>query len=142
MVPVHRRKYSTRSGQLKNDPDEAEEDPVPDATTQLNTPLKTPPASPPKPKPKGKLVTTDHTLQKFKKDRYFRCPVCFIHKTTTFKLNEHYKRRHPPLKCEHCPMTFVTPSGLNRHKYVHATPRYLCTDCNESFCFNSQLKHH
>ena len=39
-------------------------------------------------------------------------------------------------------MTFVTPSGLSRHKYVHTAPRYSCTDCTESFHFESQLKQH
>ena len=144
MIPVHRRTYSTRSKWIKNELTEAEDDPVPDTTTTtpIDTTPKLSPATSPKPKPKGKLVTTDHTLQRFKKECYFRCPVCLIHKMMTFKLNEHYKRRHPPLKCEHCTMTFVTPSGLSRHKYVHTVPRYLCTDCTESFHFESQLKQH
>ena len=89
MRPIHRRTYSTRSKIS-----ETEDDPVPDTSTPLPTDStsKVSSLTSPKPTPKGKLVTTDHTLQKFKKECYFRCPVCFIHKTTTFKLNEHYKR--------------------------------------------------
>ena len=92
MIPVHRCTYSTRSK-----PSETEDDPALDTTTTppSDTTPKVSPPTLPKPKPKGKLVTTDHTLQRFKKECYFRCLVCLIHKTTTFKLNKHYKRRHP-----------------------------------------------
>ena len=42
--------------------------------------------------PKGSFATENHGLKKYKPDRWFKCPVCGIHKGTTHRLNDHYKR--------------------------------------------------
>ena len=63
-------------------------------------------------KPKGVFNTTKHSLVKHKTVRYFKCPMCGIHKTTVLKLNDHFKRGHSPLKCDKCNFTFHTPSSL------------------------------
>ena len=62
-----------------------------------NQPLEPTDPDQPKPKPKGAFKTTKHSLVKRKIPRYFRCPVCYINKTTVLKLNTHFKLRHPPL---------------------------------------------
>ena len=91
---------------------------------------------------RGAFETVDHRLKKYKQERYFKCPVCDIHKGTTSRLNDHFKRRHPPLSCDECTQTFSTPSGLARHKYSHSDPRHKCDDCEQSFYFAGELKQH
>ena len=39
-------------------------------------------------------------------------------------------------------MTFSTPSGLNRHRYLHAAPRHFCAQCGKGFHFQGQLNQH
>ena len=92
--------------------------------------------------PKGSFATENHGLKKYKPDRWFKCPICGIHKGTTHRLNNHYKRRHKPLQCEHCEMVFNTPSGLSHHRYTHAEKCKRCTDCGKSFHFESELAQH
>ena len=53
-------------------------------------------------KPEGVFKTTKHGIKKHKDKRYFKCPSCGIHKSSTSKLNDHYKRHHEPLKCSKC----------------------------------------
>ena len=127
--PVHRNKRQIA------DP------PIPDNTTPT-TPTPTPPPSPDKPKPKGKFSTTEHKLIKHKPTRFFKCPICGMHKSTVSKLNAHFKRRHPPLKCNDCDQVFHTPSSQARHKYSHAEPRHPCNDCGKKFYFPGELKQH
>ena len=43
------------------------------------------------PKPTGTFETKKHALIKCKPIRYFRYPICKIHKTTVFKLSQHFK---------------------------------------------------
>ena len=93
-------------------------------------------------KPKGVCKTTKHGIKKHKEERYFKCPKCGIHKNSTSKLNDHYKGRHNPLKCSQCSMSFSTPSGLNRHKYMHTTPRHFCPQCGKGYHFFGQLNQH
>ncbi|MCG8620578.1 MAG: hypothetical protein MJE68_01085, partial [Proteobacteria bacterium] len=128
--PVHRRPVSTVTE--KDDPPKNPD--VKPGTSNV-TDLESSP-------PKGQFKTKEHGLKKHKEVRYFRCPKCGIHKTTVMKLNDHYKRRHPLLKCDKCTMSFCTPSGLSRHMYVHSTPRYPCLDCHKIFHFSSELKTH
>ena len=92
--------------------------------------------------PKGSFVTESHGLKKYKPERWFKWPVCGIHKGTTHRLNDHYKRHHKPLQCDNCEMVFNTPSGLSRHKYTHAKKTKRCTDCGKSFHFESELAQH
>ena len=92
--------------------------------------------------PKGSFATENHGLKKYKPDRWFKCLVCGIHKGTTHRLNDHYKRRHKPLQCENCEMVFNTPSGLSRHRYIHVEKGKRCTDCGKSFHFESELAQH
>ena len=90
-------------------------------------------------KPKGVFKTTKHGI---KDERYFKCPKCRIHKSSTSKLNDHCKRRHDPLQCSKCSMSFSTPSGLNRHKNMHAAQRHFCPQCGKGFHFLGQLNQH
>ena len=92
--------------------------------------------------PKGSFAMENHGLKKYKPDRWFKCPVCGIHKGTMHRLNDHYKRRHKPLQCEKCEMVFNTPSGLSRHRYTHAEKGKRCTDCGKCFHFESELAQH
>ena len=92
--------------------------------------------------PKEKFSTTKHVLVKHKLVRYFKCPVCDIHKTVVLKLNDHFKRRHPPLKCKDCNAVFHTQSSLAHHAYSHLEARYPCSDCDKKFYFAGELKQH
>ena len=90
----------------------------------------------------GKFQTEEHGIWKFKVQCYFKCPVCGIHKTSTMKLNAHFKRWHEALKCAKCDKVFSTPSGLDRHKYTHLAPRHKCTECGTGFYFEGEVKQH
>ena len=93
-------------------------------------------------KPKGVFNTTKHGLVKHKTVRYFKCPICGIHKTMVLKLNDHFKRRHPPLKCDKCDSSFHTLSSLARQSYTHLEPRFKCKDCDKQCYFEGELKQH
>ena len=92
--------------------------------------------------PKGAFTTTGHGFKIIKKIHYFKCPECGIHKKITMGLNEHYKRRHKPIPCGKCDMIFHTPSGYDRHKYMHLDPRYKCDQCDKNFHFLGELCQH
>ena len=91
--------------------------------------------------PKGAFKTTQHGIKITKKIRYFKCPECGIHKKSTMGLNEHYKRQHKAIQCEKCDMIY-TPSGYDRHKYVHLEPRHKCDQCGKEFHFLGELHQH
>ena len=85
-----------------------------DVTPNPHAPLPTPPDTNQQ-LLKGVFKTTKHGIVKHKSTCYFLCPVCSIHKTTTSKLNVHYRNRHKPLTCPNCSLVFNTPSALARH---------------------------
>ena len=60
----------------------------------------------------------------------------------THRLNDHYKRRHQPLKCDKYDMLFNTPSGMARHRYTHSDKGKRYTDCGKSFHLDSELQQH
>ena len=61
---------------------------------------------------------------------------------TVLKLNDHFKRCHPPLKCDKCDSSFHTPSSLVRHSYTHLEPHFKCKDCDKQCYFKGELKQH
>ena len=92
---------------------------------------------------KGVLKTKTYGLKK-KPDskRTFKCPACDTWKSSVQRLNDHYKRRHPPQMCGICGRTFTFPSSLQRHMYDHDEKRYKCDKCEHSFHFESELVAH
>ena len=110
-------------------------------TLDPHAPLPTPPDNNQQP-PKGVFKTTKHGIVKHKNTCYFLCPVCGIHKSTTSKLNVHYRNRHKPLTCTKCSMVFNIPSALARHRYTHQKPRHFCTQCGKGYYFLGELSQH
>ena len=128
-TPVHQRKPKV--------------EPSSDTETVTPVPDKQPDEEPPgNVTPKGSFAIENHGLKKYKPERWFKCPVCGIHKGTTHRLNDHYKRRHKPLQCDDCEMVFNTPSGLSHQKYTHAEKGKRCMDCGKSFHFENELAQH
>ena len=128
-IPVHRRCLK----------------PEQDSKAEPQSEIPSPPPPPPDDsgvKSKGVFHTTEHGIKISKKVRYFRCPECGIHKDSTHKLNDHYKRRHKPIECEKCNQIFHTPSGYDRHQYTHAEPRHRCDVCGKRFYFIGELNQH
>ena len=91
---------------------------------------------------KGVFKTTEHGIKIHKAERYFLCPVCNIHKASTQRLNEHFKRRHAAFKCEKCEKSFNTPSGLARHRYTHEQTQHFCNQCGKGYYFVGELNQH
>ena len=119
----------------------AAEDTNPDDDVPLATLAKT--LDTPKSPVKGVLKTKTYGLKKkTTSNRTFKCPLCETWKSTTQRLNEHFKRRHPPLQCGICGRSFTIPSSLSRHMYDHDERRYNCNKCSQSFHFESELISH
>ena len=70
------------------------------------------------------------------------CPICKISKTSSDSLRDHINRRHSDLKCHICSKQFITDVTLRKHKYTHMTTSWKCTDCPQSFYFESELITH
>ena len=120
----------------KGEPAPEDEDDVPLATLAKTL-------DDPKAKVKGVLKTKLYGLKKKPtSNRSFKCPLCETWKSTTHRLNEHFKRRHPPMQCGICGRSFDIPSSLSRHMYDHDVRRYNCNKCEQSFHFESELKSH
>ena len=97
----------------------------------------------PKSPVKGVLKTKTHGLKKkITSNCIFKCPLCETWKSSTQRLNLHFKRRHPPLQCGICGRSFSRPSSLARHMYDHNERRYHCNKCEQSFHFESELVSH
>ena len=70
------------------------------------------------------------------------CPICNIAKTSNDSLRDHINRRHSNLKCRICSKQFITDVTLRKHKYTHMTASWKCSDCPQSFFFQSELITH
>ena len=70
------------------------------------------------------------------------CPICKIAKTSNDSLRDHINRRHSNLKCRICSKQFITDVTLRKHKYTHMTASWKCSDCPQSFFFQSELITH
>ena len=102
------------------------EEPDPEDDLPLATLAKT--LEQPKSSLKGVLKTKTYGLKKKSaSNRSFKCPVCETWKSTTQRLNAHYRRRHPPVLCGICGRSFTLPSSLTRHMHDHSERLYHCT---------------
>ena len=133
--PTHRRSTIRTRSKSAQDIDTIDDNT--DETTPPPMPVPSDPV-----KSKGTFNTTSHVLAKHTTIRYFKCPVCGMHKTTILKLNTHFKRRHPPMSCEKCAAVFHTPSSLAHHRYTHEQPKHKCDNCGKAFFFPGELKQH
>ena len=151
LKPPHRKCYAKTEADLEDEPDPIKDDiysgeteideAAPDVAEDHDTQEQ--PKVEPSKQPKGSFYTESHGLPKKRKpEQFFRCSECGTHKSTTKRLNAHFKGRHPPIQCDKCNMCFNTPSGLARHRYTHEEPRYSCNDCQEKFFFSYKLKQH
>ena len=91
---------------------------------------------------KGDLDIKFKGLPKYKKPRKFTCKVCNSSFTSQALLNAHHIQDHQPVKCPDCTKTFVTPSTLARHSYIHKPLKYCCDHCPERYAFQSALGRH
>ena len=131
--------------QTKKESTVVNKDPDPDPEDEDNVPLATLAKTLEKSKSpvKGVLKTKTYGLKKKpSSNRSFKCPLCETWKSTTQRLNEHFKRRHPPMQCGICGRSFDIPSSLSRHMYDHDERLYHCNKCEQSFHFESELKSH
>ena len=120
---------------------EETEEPDPEDDVPLATPAKT--LETQKSPAKGVLKTKTYGLKKKPaSNRTFKCPLCETWKSSTQRLNAHFKRRHPPLQCGICGRSFAIPSSLSRHMYDHNERCYHCNKCEQSFHFESELVSH
>ena len=132
----------TESAQNKDNTNNEDTDlPDPEDDIPLSTIKKTLEAE--KSPVKGVLKTKTYGLKKkTTSNRSFKCPLCETWKSSTQRLNSHFKRRHPPLQCGICGRSFLLPSSLARHMYDHNERRYNCSKCGKSFHFESELTSH
>ena len=65
-------------------------EPVPVAAQPTDDDLDLGPGPMPEPKPKGTFATTEHKLVKHKPIRYFKCPVCGMHKSSVLKFERSF----------------------------------------------------
>ena len=87
------------------------------------------------------FVTRSVGLKKFRRKRYYSCPVCNEKFNLQGHLNSHYREKHDKVKCSKCQEIFTTPCTLQRHMYTHRAPRVFCR-CGEGFYFNADLRIH
>ena len=87
------------------------------------------------------FVTCRVGIIKHRRKQTCKCPICLKRYPSQEKLNQHNRQAHDKLKCQYCPMVFTTPSSLQRHQYVHSTPRFHCR-CGKGFYFLAELKIH
>ena len=74
--------------------------------------------------------------------RRYKCQSCTREFKLQSELNHHYKKRHPPVKCQVCGKLCATPNTLSRHMYKHKDRPHKCDYCSQSFAFKSELKGH
>ena len=71
-----------------------------------------------------------------------RCKICIDSFCSLKELNEHHRKDHGVVDCEHCNKKFATQSSLGKHMYLHSDLRFVCEDCGKSFPFKSRLEQH
>ena len=89
----------------------------------------------------AKFVTRDAGIRKYKRKRYYKCPVCTKKFSSQGELNDHYRQKHDQVSCSRCKQSFKTPSTLIRHMYTHAKLHFHCR-CGKGFYFKSDLTIH
>ena len=144
LIPTNSTTYGLNSSEAEDSATESAPDPpnASSAPTTSSNPAPTPPDSPKK-QPKGLFKTKWHGIKKSqKKIRWFKCPSCDVYKDSTAKLNEHFDCHHEQLQCKQCFMNFSTPSGLDRHWYVHKPPHFHCNICGKPFYFVGEMNQH
>ena len=85
-----------------------------------------------------------YKIRKFQIDkvRYYSCTYCNKHFESIQYLNNHHRKRHPPVTCDVCGKLYDTPNSLIRHSYRHLDGQHKCKDCEQSFHFKSELTSH
>ena len=85
-----------------------------------------------------------YKIRKFQIDkvRYYSCTYCNKHFESIHYLNNHHRKRHPPVTCDVCGKLYDTPNSLIRHSYRHLDGQHKCKDCEQSFHFKSELTSH
>ena len=85
-----------------------------------------------------------YKIRKFQIDkvRYYSCKYCNKHFESIHYLNNHHKKRHPPVSCDVCGKLYDTPNSLIRHSYRHLDGQFKCKVCDQSFHFKSELNSH
>ena len=70
--------------------------------------------------------------------------IAMSRKTAKTKLNTHFKNTHQAVTCNSYSKSFLTPSTLACHKYVHRTLKFQCdhSNCDSRFTFSSELSRH
>ena len=97
---------------------------------------------------KGEWHIVEHGHLKYKKKRKHNCPSvgCDYKGDSTRLLNDHYRRSHPPIKCNDCNRLFSNPSSSRRHSYWHKKSSggdmFHCNRCEYSCPFESTLRAH
>ena len=144
---------------LKRDSSSSSESPTPatdtdtDVTELYSIPSEqedTETQDPPKPNitPKGKFVTKTFGVKspaksvKSSTSHKRKCPKCGYLADSSAQINAHYKNSHEPVDCEHCSLSFSTPSTLQRHLYTHRELKFKCNKCTKKFPFTSDLRVH
>ena len=104
------------------------EDPTPDAKL------------PPK---KKEFKTVEYKLKrKYTKSRNFICVQCSEKCASQKELNEHFRAKHPSVKCALFQKYFNTRVAMLHRKYKHYEYMYECKICDKGFQFESQQREH
>ena len=152
--PTNKYTYPVVNEKLKRD--SSSESPVPDTDTDTDaTELYLDSSEQedivtPKPNvtPKGKFVTKTFGVKSpakstdKAKSRKRKCPRCGYLADSSAQVNTHYKSLHEPVECEHCSLSFSTPSTLCRHLYTHRELKFKYNKCTNKFPFASDLRIH
>ena len=78
-------------------------------------------------------------------NRWFKCTACPVKKGTRREINDHYRSKHPSIRCPVCRELFFTPATLQRHSYYHIHPlQFPCgyVNCDKVFPFTSDRDRH
>ena len=73
---------------------------------------------------------------------YYCCSFCHMKFDSLHGLNAHHEKKHPPVQCDVCNRTFITPNLLIHHSYTYIEQSFNCEHCEKSFPFKSQLDNH
>ncbi|KAM7349576.1 uncharacterized protein ACRADG_008450 [Cochliomyia hominivorax] len=79
-------------------------------------------------------------------ERKESCPICGLKFYSAVRVKHHLavhdENRVAKYKCELCPRTFFTPSGLRYHRVTHTGEVAKCNSCSKSFYRQIDLQYH